>query len=217
MKIISKSLLIFSIFFIVSCTTAPRYIIENFQEYQDKHETIAILPVEVTIDLANQPKGITQADLDRRAKDDSLIFQRLLQTYLIEQFGKGRYTIRFMDVEDTNTVLRRSNSFDDSGRINKTKVELNDLLKVDALLSTSIHQSKPMSDGGAIVTGLLFGVGMANKADINVSIHDGDTGVLLWNYENTLEGAAFTNQNQLIRSLVSAVSATFPYKKEKKN
>ncbi len=217
MKIISKSLLIFSVFFIVSCTTAPRYIIENFQEYQDKHETIAILPVEVTIDLANQPKGITQDDLDRKAKDDSLIFQRLLQTYLIEQFGKGRYTIRFMDVEDTNTVLRRSNSFDDSGRINKTKVELNDLLKVDALLSTSIHQSKPMSDGGAIVTGLLFGVGMTNKADINVSIHDGDTGVLLWNYENTLEGAAFTNQNQLIRSLVSAVSATFPYKKEKKN
>ena len=214
MNILSKTIIICCSLILVSCATGPKYLIENFSEYQEQHETVAILPVEVTISLANQPRGITQDDLDRKAKDDSLTYQRLLHTYLIQQFGKGKYTIRFMDVEDTNTILRRSSSFDESGRVNKTKVELGELLKTDALLSTSMYISKPMSDGGAIVTGLLFGVGSANKADINVSIHDTKSGVLLWNYENTLEGAAFTNSNNLIRSLVSSVSSTFPYKKE---
>jgi len=201
-------------FTLVSCASTG-YLIENFQDYQSSHEKVAILPVDVKINIANQPKGTTQDDLDRQAKDDSIAYQKLLHSRLLDRFGKGSYTVSFQDADDTNTLLRRNNAFDNLGKINKTKIELNDILKVDAILSTSMRLSKPMTQGGAIVTGLLFGVGSANKADINVYIHDSKTGVLIWNFERSFEGTAFSNEDQLVRALVSAVSSTFPYKKKK--
>jgi len=211
----SKIIVVFSSFWMVSCASTG-YLVENFEEYQIAHETVSILPVDVKINLANQAKGITQDDLERKEKSDSLAYQKLLQSRFLARFGKGAYTVRFQDVGDTNTLLKRNNAFDEDGKINKTKIELSKFLNTDAIMTTSISLSKPMSQGGAIVTGLLFGVGSANKADITVNIHGGKTGTLIWDYETTLEGLAFTNQDQLVRSLVANVSGTFPYKKKKK-
>ena len=198
-----------------SCASTG-YLVENFDEFQNKHETVAILPVGVEINIANQAKGVTDADLRKKEKSDSLVYQKLLQSRFLEKYGKGSFTVKFQDVGDTNTLLKRNNSLDEAGSINKTKAELRDILDVDAVLSTTINLSKPMSQGGAIVTGLLFGVGSANKADISVNIHDLETGILIWDYETTLEGLAFSNEDQLVRSLVAGVSNTFPYKKKNK-
>ena len=184
----------------VSCASTG-YLVENFDEYQSNHETVAILPVDVKINLANQAKGITQDDLENKEKNDSLVYQKLLQSRFLARFGKGAYTVSFQDVGDTNTLLKRNNAFDENGKINKTKIELNEFLKTDAILTTSISLSKPMSQGGAIVTGLLFGVGSANKADITVNIHDGKTGILIWDYETTLEGLAFSKPRSISKVL----------------
>ena len=78
MNFLSKTIIIFCSIFFISCATGPKYLIENFSEYQEQHETVAILPVEVTISLANQARGITQEDIDRKAKDDSLTYLSLI-------------------------------------------------------------------------------------------------------------------------------------------
>jgi hypothetical protein len=215
-KEIKSKIFILAISFMITSCASTGYLVENFDEFQNKHETVAILPVDVKINIANQAKGVTDADLRKKEKSDSLVYQKLLQSRFLEKYGKGSFTVKFQDVGDTNTLLKRNNSLDETGSINKTKAELRDILDVDAVLSTTINLSKPMSQGGAIVTGLLFGVGSANKADISVNIHDLETGILIWDYETTLEGLAFSNEDQLVRSLVAGVSNTFPYKKKNK-
>ena len=51
-KIVTKFLVVILSFVVVACASTG-YLIENFQDYQSSHEVVAILPVDVKINIAN--------------------------------------------------------------------------------------------------------------------------------------------------------------------
>jgi hypothetical protein len=97
-----------------------------------------------------------------------------------------------------------------------TKEELRNILDVDALISGTIHRSKPMSTGTAVVLGVLFGVwGSTNEVNVSLNIHDGASGELLWKYDHKASGSVGSSSEGLAESLMKNISKKFPYKKPK--
>lgn len=94
-----------------------------------------------------------------------------------------------------------------------TKMELREMLNVDAMISGTIRRSRPMSTGAAIATAILFGVaGNTNRVDINVNLHDGASGKLLWKYDHSESGSLGSSSEGMAKSLMKGISKKFPYK-----
>ena len=197
---------------ISSCATT--YVPDNFYVYQGKHEVIAIIPFDVVITSKNQGKGVTPEDLKTEAKSFSKVLQNEVYTQFLQRTSKDKYTVSFQDVSDTNVILNRNGAIDDSGKVTLTKKELAALLKVDAILTGSLVLSKPMSGGAAVATSLLFGYGVTNEVTANISIHDGESGELVWNYDHEMQGGLLSSPVSVAESLMDNVAWEFPYKKK---
>ena len=195
-----------------SCATT--YVPDNFYVYQEKHEVIAIVPFNVTITNQNQGRGVTPQDLKIEAASFSKVFQSEVYSQFLQRASKNKYTVSFQDVSDTNVILERNDALDDSGKVLLTKKELAVLLKVDAILSGSLVVSKPMSGGAAVASALIFGYASTNEVTANVSIHDGDSGELVWNYDHEMQGGLFSSPISVAETLMDDISWKFPYKRE---
>ena len=196
---------------VAGCATT--YTTEDFYRYQGSHETVAILPFAVTMASGNRGDGVTKADLDAEAKSQALNFQRAVYTQFLERVEKDKVTVKFQDIDDSNALLRRADGFDEQGRINLTKQEISKLLGVDAVISGSMTLSKPMGTGTAVVTTLLVGWGVTNEAKVNLTIHDGESGTLVWSYDHSASGGVISSPDQLAESLMKNIASKFPYKK----
>lgn len=193
---------------------ATTYTTDDFYKYKGTHENVAILPFSVTMASGNRGDGVTKADLDAEAKAQALNFQRAVYTQFLERVEKDEVTVKFQDIDDTNALLRRADGFDEQGRINLTKQEISELLGVDAVISASMTLSKPMGTGTAVVTTLLVGWGVTNEAKVNLTIHDGESGTLVWSYDHSASGGVISSPDQLAKSLMRNIASKFPYKKD---
>lgn len=73
--------------------------------------------------------------------------------------------------------------------------------------------SKPMSDGAAIVVGLLIGAwGPTNETNVSLTIHEYTDSNLLWKYDFVAKGSVGSSSEQLTNALMRNVSKRFPYK-----
>jgi hypothetical protein len=162
----------------------------------------------------NRGDEVTKADLDAEAKSQALNFQRAVYTQFLERVEKDKVTVKFQDIDDTNALIRRADGFDDQGRINLTKQEISELLGVDAVISGSMTLSKPMGTGAAVVTTLLVGWGVTNEAKVNLTIHDGESGTLVWSYDHRATGGVVSTPDQLAKNLMKNIASKFPYKKD---
>ena len=52
----------------------------------------------------------------------------------------------------------------------------------------AIGRSRPLGTGAAIVTTVLFGVGVTNQVEASMTVHDGGDGALLWSYDHEVGG-----------------------------
>ena len=200
---------IVSLFLLGSC--ASIYNASNLNSKISSHKTVAILPFEVVIQFRKFPKNVT-LDYIRKLQEDegfntqSLCFSRFLQK-------SADYTILFQDVNKTNSILKENGiNYEDLRGIDKGKIAI--LLGVDAVISGSISRHKPMSEAGALLTGVLLGYfGPTNQVFVYLTIHDGEDATLLWKYEHTLSGSLGSNSKSLTKSLLSKISRIFPYLK----
>ncbi|MCJ7680850.1 MAG: hypothetical protein MUP70_09010 [Candidatus Aminicenantes bacterium] len=210
-KIFGLSLLLLGLL-VVSSGCARIYTAPDFTDIRSQHHTLAILPFDVSIDMKKLPKGMTYEMLKDMEKDESYVFQSEIYAYFLRRASQNRYTIRFQDIDETNSRLRRANISFENLR-DYTKAEIGEILEVDAVLSGTIHLSKPMSTAAAIATSILLGWGgSTNKADVGVSIHDGMDGNLVWKYNHSYEGGLGSSSQRMVKSLMNDVSRTFPYK-----
>ena len=123
-------------------------------------------------------------------------------------------TVKFQDIDDTNALMRRAEAYDDQGRVTLTKQEIGELLNVDAVVAGNMTLSKPMGTGTAVVTTLLVGWGVTNEAQINLTIHDSDSGSLVWSYDHSATGGVISSPDQLAKNLMKNIASQFPYKKD---
>lgn len=188
------------------------YLAQDFRSYAPRHKTVAILPADVTMQLRpNQAKN-TSAEQQRDMESKSALdFQEKIYAWLLRRSQQRGYTVQFQDVRQTTARLRESNIPFNELRTH-TPQELAKLLGVDAVLTTSVHTSKPMSDGAAVAVGLLVGAwGATNQANITVNINEAEAGKLLWKYDFVAAGSVFSSSESIVDALMRNASKKFPY------
>jgi len=201
------------VFFFSSC--APTiYVSPDFDKVKNKHKVVAILPFNVQISAKNLPKNVTQEMIREDEQKTGYAIQGHSYTAFLKESGKRNYTVKFQDIDKTNSTLAKMNvGYADFKA--KGKEELCKLLDVDAVISGDVHMEKPMSEGSAIAVGLLFGYwGSTNKVNVTMSIHEKTQGDLLWKYDWVAEGGVGSSSEQLGKNLVKNVSKKFPYQRQ---
>lgn len=194
---------------VTGCATV--YTAADFADRTAEHETVALLPFDVSINLRELPEGLTEEDLRAQERDEAYSFQRQLYTQFLQRYARGQYTVEFQDIDTTNVLLNRADVDYRAIYSSYTRAELADLLDVDAVVSGAIGRSRPLGTGAAIVTTVLFGVGVTNQVEASMTVHDGDDGALLWSYDHEVGGGLGSTPEGVAESLMRGVARSFPY------
>jgi hypothetical protein len=175
------------------------------------HKLVAILPFETTFAFKKQPKDFDPVANKAKEKAMGTSIQSSMYTFLL---GKSsNYTVEFQDVEKTNILLKKAGMTDKLSEL--TKDEIAKVLGVDAIISGKFESEQTKSEGGAIVTTILFG-GLGSKTGsgaLTMVINDGATGDMLWRLYKSMNDSVFTSTDELIDRMMRKVSRNFPYSK----
>lgn len=159
----------------------------------------------------NQARNTTLEQQQQMEYRSGIDFQEKIYAWLLRRSQQRGYTVEFQDVAQTDAMLRDAGIAYNDLR-NRSPQQLAELLGVDAVLSTNIRTTKPMSDGAAIAVGLLVGAyGATNQANITVNIHEADAGKLLWKYDYVAAGSVFSSSENVVNALMRNASKKFPY------
>ncbi len=190
------------------------YLSPDFDQVSSKHKSIAILPFDVQITSHSLPKDMTAEKVKMEEEKTGYAIQGHSYTYFLKEMSKKKYSIRFQDIDKTNSLLKKAGLDYDQLKAS-SKEELCRILDVDVVLSGKATMDKPMSDGGAIAVGVLFGVWTStNKVNTSLTIHEAKKGDLLWKYDWTAEGSVGSNSESLTKGLMKNASKKFPYQKK---
>jgi hypothetical protein len=193
MRIILLALLAVAL---VACGTNRNvYKSNDFENKAYKHKTVAILPVKITR-TGHVSKKETNESIDAANEKWGYVFQESLLSYSLKHTSRNKKEpmIAFQGTQQTNALLKEAGlAINDI--YTKTPEELAVLLKVDAVIMTTLEHDKNFSDGvayglaaGRAVLNVLsktapVGSGMyTNASDINMNayLYDGKDGKMLW-------------------------------------
>ena len=159
-------------------------------------------------------KNTTAEQIIRLEEQTGRSIQDNMYTWFLKRSNKFKYTVSFQDVSRTNALLLQA-GLDYDHIHTKTKDELARLLEVDAVISTKATMEKPMSDGAAIVVGVLIGSwGNTNQVQTSISINESTTGELIWKYDYSASGSVGSSPARLVDNLMRNASKKFPYNKK---
>jgi hypothetical protein len=123
-----------------------------------KHKTVAILPAEVTSRLRpNEAKKVTAEQIEEQNEKTGYDIQDKMYSWFLRRSEKYKYTVTFQDVSRTNALLKKA-GINYKNLSAKDKVEIAQVLGVDAVIQNRSSMDKPMSEGAAVALGLLVGV-----------------------------------------------------------
>ncbi|GAB3584141.1 hypothetical protein [Hymenobacter daeguensis] len=210
-RTLSLSAMLFLALLCASCGPSI-YLANDFRSYAPKHKTVAILPATVSISMRpNQARNTSAEQMRNLQQQTALDFQSRIYAWLLRRQQQSRYTVDFQDVALTNSLLRKANLTEEDMRTLAPQ-DLAKALGVDAVLTTSVRTSKPMSDGAAVAVGLLVGAwGATNQANITVDIHEATGGKLLWKYDYVASGSVGSSPEGMVNALMRNASRKFPY------
>jgi hypothetical protein len=199
---------------LAGCATHQAYLNPQFSSTTASHHTVAILPFHVTIARERLPKNLTADDVARMEREEGFAVQTQLQSQLLRR--ADQYTVQFQDVERTNVLLERAGlTYDSLGT--RTPDEIAKLLGVDAVISGRIQRSKPMATGTAIAMGVLFGgmfMGNTNRVGVNLELHNGQDGALLWTFAHSFGGSIGSSPEGLANAMMGSIARHLPYKRQ---
>ena len=207
---------IFILAFIISVQSQTNlYENPDFDNIAKAHKIIAVVPFKTQVELRpKQMKDMDEEQLHRIEKSEGEGIQTAMYSWFLKRKKRGKLqTIQVQDPKTTNVILKRNNI--DYDNINEfTPQELAKILEVDAIISGEFETNKPMSEGASVALGLLVGFwGSTNKAVVNMSVHNTEDGVLLWNYNKKVTGSLGSSTEDLINILMRKSSRRLAYTK----
>ncbi|WP_242156504.1 hypothetical protein [Aestuariivivens sediminis] len=187
----------------------------DFDDIAKSHKIIAVVPFKTQVELRpKQMKDMDNDQLHRIEKSEGEGIQTAMYSWFLKRKTRGKLqTLQVQDPKTTNVVLKRNDI--DYDNINEfTPQELAKILEVDAVISGEFETNKPMSEGASVALGLLVGFwGSTNKAVVNMSVHNAEDGVLLWNYNKKVSGSLGSSTEDLINILMRKSSRRLAYTK----
>ncbi|SFR50061.1 hypothetical protein SAMN04490243_2336 [Robiginitalea myxolifaciens] len=204
-------LLLFTAFPQIGNAQKDIFLSNRFEQLSEDHKILAILPFFSRLDLDEE---LSESELKRLEEKEGYAVQEALEHY----FGRGRkrkkFTVEFQNADDTNALLRRNN-IDYSNIDRYTIKELSELLGVDGIISGNLDVNILLSDGlPSDYSFLDYILGDANYGRIGIKISDGNSGKLLWKYEQEISRKSGKNTEELIDKMMKKATRKFPYDKE---
>ena len=173
-------------------------------------KTVAILPFKANISYKRMPKNYNSQTIKDEAVQLGFNLQSGMYTYLLRRAND--YSVTVQDIEKTNTLLRQNKAFDNLDEF--TADQLAKFLGVDAVIKCSYSYEKTGSEGGAIVTTILFGVGKVATGELTMAIYNGKDGDLLWRFYKQMNEDVFSSANAVMERMMRKVGRNFPYQKQ---
>lgn len=207
-----KHLPILLVIFITSC--GPKiYTSDNFSSALARHKTVAIIPAEVNMRLRpNEAKSLSDEQVDEIVTQTSYDIQDKMYGWFLRRSNSSRYTVTFQDINKTNSKLKAA-GIKYADLRNKDRAELAKILEVDAVIQDRVSLEKPMSEGVAIATRVIFGTWEStNRVQTTINIHDGKSGNLLWKYDYEASGSVGSSSTRLVDNLLKKAAKRFPYR-----
>ena len=185
----------------------------RFDEYTEDHEILAIVPFIAHLELK---KAVDNDELNVLAEKEGYAVQNALETYFSKRKKRKKFNVDFQNIMNTNAILAQNN-INYNNIDTYTTQELCKILDVDGIISGNLNLNILLSEGVPTDFSILdYFSGNANYGRIGVKISDGDTGKLLWKYENEISKKTGKNTNELIDKMMKTASRKFPYDREKR-
>ena len=205
---------LFALFLLVWGNAASQkniYLSNSFDGLSSDHQVLAILPFFTNLDLGEE---VAPAEVRRLEQQEGYAVQDALETYFGRGKKKKKFTVSFQNSEDTNALLAKNEiSFQNIDRY--TIRELSEVLGVDGIVSGNLDVNILLSNGvPAELSFLDYILGDADYGRIGIKISDGDSGKLLWKYEQEINRKSGKNTDDLIDKMMKKAARKFPYDKE---
>ena len=211
--------LVFSVLFLILAISAKGQtnLYENplFDAISKTHKIIAVVPFKTQVKLRpKEMKDLTDAKLHKLEKAEGEGIQTAMYSWFLKRKKRGKLqSLEVQDPKVTSALLKRNN-IDYDNITEFTPQELAQFLEVDAVISGEFETNKPMSEGASVALGVLVGFwGSTNNAVVNMSVHNAEDGVLLWNYNKKVRGSIGSSPEDLINILMRKASRRLSYTK----
>ncbi len=210
-----KKIVFVFILLTTAMVSAQKNIYENirFDELTNKHKVLAIVPFIAHLELK---KAVNMEELKVLAKKEGYAVQSALEMYFSKRKKRKKFNVDFQNINNTNAMLAQNN-IDYNNIDTFTTQELCKILNVDGIISGNLNLNILLSEGVPTDFSILdYFSGNANYGRIGLKISDGETGKLLWRYENEISKKTGKNTTELIDKMMKAASRKFPYDREKR-
>ncbi len=212
-----------------ACSTV-NYQSPQFAERAQHHQIIAVLPFEMVL-TGNPPRNLTAQQIAEIEEAESVAFQEAYYYRLLHQASVHRkhpIRIEIQPVETTNRLLDAAGigvreSWGMSAK------SLARVLRVDAVISTSVQKTRYLSDGESfgvdlglqvvneVTQGRLAPVlpwGLVTTHDIwaNCELIDGLDGAVIWQTDLSQATDWQYPANQVIAGFTEELAKKFPYR-----
>lgn len=183
----------------------------RFDELSRDHQVLAIIPFFTHLDLDEE---LSRSEKQRLEQKEGYAVQDALETY----FGRGKkrkkFSVDFQNSKDTNALLAQNDiSYDNIDRY--TIRELAEILGVDGIISGNLDVNVLLSDGVPSDFSFLdYLLGDADYGRIGIKISDGESGKLIWKYEQEISRKSGKDTDDLIDKMMKKAARKFPYDKE---
>lgn len=219
-----------SILLVIAACSSTGYVSPELTTRTSRHQVIAVLPFEVVM-AGKPPRGLTSAQLARAEENDSIAFQTALYYSLLNQASANRkhpIRVRIQPIDETNRLLE-ANGIGIRESWGMSAKSLARVLKVDAVVSTTVHTMRYLSGGEsfAIETGLVVAIeisegrlapflpwGLSTTADIGANCELIDTldGSVIWQSNVSTATDWRAPPDDIIAGFTHDLAKKFPYR-----
>ena len=215
--------------FAAACSTV-NYESPQFAERAQHHQVIAVLPFEMVL-TGDPPSKLSAQQIAQIEEAESVAFQEAYYYRLLHQASVHRkhpIRIDIQSVETTNRLLAAAGigvreSWGMSAK------ELSRVLRVDAVISTSVQKTRYLSDGesfgadlglqvvnevteGKLAPFLPWGIVKTHDIWANCELIDSLDGAVIWQTDFTQATDWQYSANQVIAGFTEELAKKFPYR-----